>query len=232
MSPAEKHLQKADRVEPLPDSIRDLLLAGKVSATEALKTPRFKNGKPAPSVAKNGLSKKQKAVLCQTAKAAFENQRKHGLIESGKTFETWRHEQQLEAVQIASLIGCKQAHYLPLLGHFNALAGKTGVSTFKQITSLADDPDRQAAAQALRTELARFAQLPDDQGKPTGTHRAEAYLFSIAKHRGNLNPRTIETIRDTWTPSKIWTLVYSLRNRISAKTGVGDTAKRNKSQRG
>jgi hypothetical protein len=231
MSPTEKHLQKADRVEPLPDSIRDLLLAGKVSAAEALKTPRFKNGKLAPSVAKNGLSKKQKAVLCQTAKTAFETQRKHGLIDPGKTFEAWRHEQQLEAVQIASLTACKQAHYLPLLGHFNAIAGKTSVGIFKQLTSTADDPDRQSVAQALRTELARFAQLPDDQGNPTGEHRAEAYLFSIAQHRGNLNPRTVATIKDTWPTSKIWTLVYSLRNRIAAKTGVGKTESRNKSQR-
>ena len=231
MSPAEKHAQNQGRTEPLPDTFRDMLLGGATNSSAVQKTPRFKNGTKAPHVAKNALSNHQKSIIAQTAKDAFDTQSKHGLVDDGQSLGDWRHQQQIEAVGIASLRDCRQSHYLPLLGHFNALAGKTGVSTFKQLTAPADDPDRQSATQALRTEIARFAQIPDDQGKPTGDHRAEAYLFAVAEKRGNLNPRTVATIRDTWTTPKIWSLVYTLRNRIAAKTGVGKTENRNKAQR-
>lgn len=229
MNPTEKFTRAQGETEALPECLRSMLESGSLPVQ---KSPRFKNGTKAPHVAKNALSNHQKSIIAQTAKDAYDTQSKHGLVDDGQSLEEWRHKQQIEAVGIASLRECRQSHYLPLLGHFNALAGKTGISTFKQLTAPADDPDRQAVTQALRTELARFAQLPDDHDKPTGPHRDEAYLFSIAKHRGNLNPRTVATIRDTWPTPKIWSLVYTLRNRIAAKTGVGETENRNKSQRG
>jgi hypothetical protein len=177
------------------------------------------------------LSKHQKAILCQMAADAYAVQKKHGLIDDDVKLEAWRREEQRAAVGIESLKDCRQAHYLPLRGHFAALAGKTEVATFQDTQAAPDDPYRLSMAEALRTELQRFAELTDEHGKPNGPHRAEGYLFAIAQHRGRLIPRTVATIVETWNPKKVEELVYTMRNRINAMRDVGKAENRNKSQR-
>lgn len=230
MTPAEKHTQNQGRTEPLPDALRDMLSGGSALPTPAKKPANHRTGTETRSWANRPLSKTQKATLSRIAEAAFQVQKKHGLIDSGIDVEAWRRAEAIAHVGFR-ISQANQSHYKPLRGHFLALAGKTDVDTFNDLTAQPDAPDRASIAQALRDELARFALLPDDDGKPTGDHRAEAYLFSIAQHRGNLTPRTVATIINTWHPKKIETLVITLRNRISAKTGVGNPRNRNKSQR-
>lgn len=124
-----------------------------------------------------------------------------------------------------------QSHYLPLRGHFEALAGKTGVPTLNALVAHADDPDRQVVSQAIRTALAAFSQIPDIHHKPTGPFRAESYLLAIANSRAIVKVGTVREILDTWPVKKIWTLVYTLRNRTNAQLDRGHTRARNKSQR-
>lgn len=232
MTPAEKHAQNQGRTEPLPDALRDMLSGGSPQPIPAKKPATHRTGTETRSWANRPLSKTQKVTLSRIAEAAFKVQEKHGLIDSGIKVEAWRRAEAIAHVGFR-ISHAKQSHYLPLRGHFLALAGKTDIGTFNDLTAQPDAPDRAAIAQALRDELARFAQLPNDlDGGPTGDHAAEAYLFSIAQHRGNLHPRTVATITDTWKPEKIETLVITLRNRIAAKLGVGNPRNRNKSQRG
>ncbi len=228
MTPSEKHAANEGRTESLPDALRDMLLGGDLP--RPAKAPVHKNGRPAPHVGARPLSAKQKGILSQIAADAFAIQSRLGLVDPGVKLDAWRHAEAIAAVK-CRISEAEQRHYLPLKGHFQSLAGKTGVRTLKALVAPADDPDRQAAAQALRTELARFAQIPDKDGRPMGDHRAEAYLLACAKHKGTVQPATVATIRETWPVAKIWALVYTLRNRIAAKLGVGYPSDRNKSQR-
>lgn len=231
MSPAEKHTQNNGRTEPLSDSLRELLSGGEITPkTAPKKAPKHKTGRPSRNWSDRPLTNYQKSRLSILAKAAYALQQKHGLIDPGITAENWRISESITASGARISEAC-QSHYRPLRGHFLALSGKTDIDTFNDLTAPADDASRAAIVQALRNELARFAEIPDEHGKPTGAHRAEAYLFSFAQHRGNLTPRTVATIIDTWSPEKIETCVNTLRNRIAAKLGVGKTANRNKSQR-
>lgn len=246
MTPKQSH-QRNDagpdafgEVEALPDALRDMLLSpgprGKKRVEDlpgVPKYPRHKNGEDVPaSPARGALTKRQKQVLCQIAAAAYEVQRKHGLIDEAVKVDAWRRAEQLAAVGVTSLTQCRQAHYLHLKGHFEALAGKADVEAFAMMTAAADDPDRQLVSRLIKEEIERFAELVEDnQGKKMGWHRAEAYARTIAKSRGYIGPDTIDSIRQTWPVAKLWTLLYTLRNRTNAKRRVGDTADRNKGQR-
>lgn len=226
-------------VEPLPEALRDMLLGGGTrgngAANDLPGVPRqakHKNGTDAPrTVSRGHLSNRQKQVLCQLAAAAYEVQAKHGLVDDGVKLDAWRRAEQLAAVGVGSLRECRQAHYLPLKGHFEALAGKGDAEAFAKMTAAADDPDRQTIRAILREELDRFADLDDGRGGRMGWHRAAAYARSIAKSRGYVGPDDLEKITDHWRIDKLWTLVFTLRNRIAAKRGVGDGWQRNKGQR-
>lgn len=228
MTPSEKHAANEGRTEALPDALRDMLLSRDLP--RPAKAPVHKNGRPAPHVGARPLSAKQKGILSQIAADAYALQSRLGLIDPAVKLDAWRRAEAIAAVK-CRISEAAQHHYLPLKGHFQALCGKTGVTTLQAIVAPADDPDRQAASQALRTELARFAQLLDADHRPMGEHRAEAYLLACAKHKGTVQPATVATIRETWPVAKIWALVYTLRNRIAAKLGVGYPSDRNKSQR-
>lgn len=239
MNPNDVHQRNAGEVEALPDGLRDMLLAGTGRAKRdgddlpgLPKEKQHKTGTDAPrSISRGHLTNRQKQVLCQLAAAAYAVQQKHGLIDEGVKLEAWRHAEQLEAVGIGSLRDCRQAHYLHLRGHFEALASGEPSRAFAGMTAAIDDPDRQTIRAILKTELARFADLDDDQGRRMGEHRAEAYAMTIAKRRGYVGSDQVGAVCDHWDTNKLWTLIYTLRNRIAAKRGVGETRERNKSQR-
>jgi hypothetical protein len=240
--PKSIHERNAGEVQPLPENLRDLLLKGKGAsvpdASEDLPGvpayPRYKNKTDVPaSPTRNGLTNRQKQVLCQIAAAAYEVQRKHGLIDDGVKLEAWRRAEQLAAVGVGSLTKCRQAHYLPLKGHFEALAGIQNAETLQKLVAQPDDPDRQLVSKLIAEEVERFAELVEDhQGKKMGWRRAEAYARKIARDRGYVGPDLLESIRETWAVPKLWGLLNTLRNRTNAKRGVGDTRRRNKGQRG
>lgn len=61
------------------------------------------------------LTKKQKAALAQTARAAYNE------LAPSLDFTEWRRQQQLKVVGKASLTKCNQDDYLPLTNHFIAI---------------------------------------------------------------------------------------------------------------
>lgn len=226
------------KTQPIPADLREALLAPRDTATPRPSAPdprptdRHKSGRPVPRVSGRGLTNRQKAVLCQIARTAYDQMRKHGLVDEGATFEDWRHAEQVAAVGIGSLRECRQAHYLALKAHFEVLAGKRGAQQFADLTAPMDHPDRVAAGAALLAEIERFAELPDREHRRTGWHAAEGYLLTIAAARAVRRPAGWAEIRDTWPVKRMWELVYTLRNRIAAKTGAGKPANRNKGQLG
>lgn len=215
--------------QPLPDDLRDAILAGAARERSTAPAPKeaqpgvpepraHRTGRRSPTVSGRPLTARQKAVLCQMAAAAYRVQNDCGLVAEGERLEDWRRAQQLEAVGVPSLREAKQAHYLALRGHFEALAGRRDAATLARMTADAEDVDRQAAAEAMRRELRRFAELPDAEGRAQGAHRAEAYLLAIAGDRARgLRPESIRQIAETWPPDRIWTLVYTMRNRIARR---------------
>jgi hypothetical protein len=241
MTPKQSHERNAGGVEALPDALRDMLLQGGGHGARGTgpgkevpglpKKKKHKTGTETRSWARGMLSKRQMAEICMTAERAYLLQLKYGLVDEGTSKDDWRRAEQLKTVSIESLKDCRQAHYRPLLGHFQALEGQREVKTFNHTQAQPDDPDRRSMTRALLDEIERFAELTANDGTRTGWHRAHGYLLAIAEKRGRVVPRHVDTITATWDPKKIEELVTTMRNRISAKRGVGETENRNKSQR-
>lgn len=227
MTPAEKFARSSGQTERVGDDIVRAL-AGEHAAPAVPRPASHRTGPAVPGVSARLLTGRQKTVLAQLARAAYAIQHRLGL--AGDSFDDWRREQSISAVG-CRISEARQAHYLALRAHYEALAGKNTADTFAAAVAPGDDPDRQAVAQHIRSELAAFAQIPDDDGRPTGEHRAEAYCLAIARARSVSSPATISSLVQTWPVARLWTLVYTLRNRRNAKLGVGQTARRNKSQR-
>lgn len=229
MTPHQKHKQTVGQVEALPDNLRDMLLGAAPAPAKKPKIQTHKTGLPVPLTGHHRLSKRQKAVICQAAAKAYRLQSDLGLIDDSQTLEAWRRDQQLECAGEASLSQCEQTQYRKLLGHFNALAGSNTITTFNHAVSPADDHDRQVITQALRTERARMlrelpADFPDEPA-------ADAYIISLAWYKGTLKPSDLSQILTTWPVKNLRALLYTVRNRIAAKLGIGSTRARNKSQR-
>ncbi len=66
-----------------------------------------------------GLTKEQKKRLVMLARAAYD---RAGCRE-GQSFEDWRHEQQVAACGLSSLVCATQKDFRALRGHFRAIAG-------------------------------------------------------------------------------------------------------------
>ncbi len=219
-APHHRHTTAAGDAEPIPDALRDRLLAGRGGSAETPETPRrhHRTGRPAPSVIDRPLSTRQKAVLCQMARTAYEVMRSHGLVDEGQGFAEWRHAEQLAAVGVASLRECRQPHYRALRGHFSTLVGRMGAEQLADLTAPADDTDRQIAAHALRAEVERRAERTGRDGRRTGWHQAEGYLLEIARDQARgPEPVSFNDIAETWPPTRIWSLVYTMRKRLRKK---------------
>lgn len=232
MNPTDKFTRAQGETEALPEALREALSGSTLPGRGAVKKYRsHKTGLDVPQVNFRGLSKTQKTVLSRLAAAAYDLQSKHGLIDSGIKVDAWRQAEAIAAVGVR-ISEAKQAHYLPLRGHFEALAGKSSVETFQAAVAPEDDIDRQTVAQALREALAGFAQTIGKDGRPVGWHQAESYMLTIANARAKgAKVHLFDTLIATWPVPKIWEMVYTMRNRTVAKNGGGRTAARNVSQR-
>lgn len=226
-SPAEKFANQRGQTErfslPTPGA--------ESSSPEILESDTHRTGASVPSSGKNMLSKKQKMTLGIIARKAFNFQQNLGLIEDGMSFTDWRRQQQKEAVGIDSLRKCRQSHYRPLRGHFKALAGDQSAAAFQDAVSPADDPDRQTVSEILKQEVENLSRCYNRCEK-FHIHGARAYLLAIARKRSPLAPaETVQQLCETWSVRSLWSLVYTLRNRIKSFQGKGDPGNRNKSQK-
>ncbi len=93
-----------------------------------LSGPHIENGRRHPG---------QKGIIVMLAKRAFDR------LRPSLPFEQWRREQQTLAVGIDSLTACTQNDYLPLVAHFEGLAGH-GDKQFKAAYRHLDEATRQA----------------------------------------------------------------------------------------
>lgn len=184
------------------------------------------------------LSLKQKSALCQLARQAFDRLDALGLVDApgagvSARFAAWRAEQQAEAVGIASLRDCGNAHYRSLRAHFNALLGRDDVA-FQDLTRTGrvrdhgpaeDTHERREELRALilltlmehghRCDPARPEYQPEiarcvaEQG---GLITA-AYAIAIAKMKCK------GKALDRLTARELEQILYTMRNRISSREG-------------
>jgi hypothetical protein len=199
------------------------------------------NGKP--------LSNPQKAAISQTARDAFIIQDRAGLVEEKGNdtarLAAWRHNQQVEAGFPASLRDCGNNHYRGLMAYFLCLAGKDDSAFRYQLrtgrvkdhgaiedTHENRETQRKLIMDALlehgrRCDPAHADYDADIAAKVTekGGIITAGYVIGLAKHK--CKGRSLDSL----TAGELWQILYTVRNRISAKEGRGKTFTRNKSQR-
>ena len=144
------------------------------------------------------LSNKQKAVICQLARRAYEDQRDMGLTNE-QSYAEWRHAEQLEACGKASLTECRQVDYLPIVAHFKILLGETP-SAFTDLMRSGQVNEDQRLALFMLAENCEERSTPD---KPL---HFPQYPAAIAWRQYNCKLLSC-------TPDQLWNLVYTIRNR-------------------
>lgn len=217
---------------------------------DASASPRRGSGHRVASSSGKPLSTRQKAVISQTARQAFDIQDRAGLIDGSavsdsKRFETWRRAQQAEAIGISSLRECGNNHYRPLMAHFLVLAGKddsafrlavrTGrVKDHGAIEDTHENRETQRALimQALVDHSHRCDALHKDYDadiaakvEAAGGIITPGYVIAIAKNK--CKGRGLDSL----TARELSQIHWTITNRIAAKEGRGTPASRNKSQR-
>lgn len=178
----------------------------------------------------NKLSKKQIIALSILARDAFKLQLRCDLVEEEATsesaqFNLWRHNQQREITGHESLKKCRNIDFRPLKLHFLKLAGKPfdapeAIATGQQT---ADEND------TLENRQIWFRQISNELKNTTEINAG--YLLTIARTQNKYQTLTDFESIATLPAHKIQQLLFTLRNRISSKKGVGGTKNRNKSQR-
>lgn len=220
------------------------------TARRAPAAPRLGGGRrSATTAAGRPLSNNQKAVISQTARQAFDLQDRIGYVQTtgsdSKRFETWRREQQGQAVGISSLRECGNNHYRPLMAHFLTLAGKdasafrllvkTGPTTGHgpaEDTHEARESLRQLILQELLAHGHRCDPAHPDHSPATAATVTEkgglitaGYVFAIARQK--CRGRGLDSL----TADQLHQLLSTTRNRIAAREGRGAAATRNTKQR-
>lgn len=100
------------------------------------------------------LSNKQKGIICEVARRAFNRMLESGSLEPradisiSEHYKTWRHAEQLKAVGRSTLTACIQDDYNLLMAHFLNLAGEVE-DALRYQEAAALDPKR-LAENALR----------------------------------------------------------------------------------
>lgn len=188
------------------------------------------------------LSNKEKAVLCQLARLAWDHLRRLDLVE-GK-FEDWRRAEQSAATGgIASLRDCTRDHWRPIAARFYSLLGWTHrafllwMATGKATDASAPEDTHEAREEALHlirgalAEHARVVHTPQnlielhasEHARKLGGPIGEVYIAAIARIQ---HGRGLESL----TAPELERMLFTTRNRIAAREGRGETKRRNKKQ--
>lgn len=192
------------------------------------------------------LSNKQKAVIAQTARQAWDIQVRAGFTD-GLTYDEWRHAEQAKACGTSSLRAATNNHYRPLMAHFLTLAGKD-VPAFRlyvktgRATGHGDVEDthenRETQRHLIMAEIIAHGHRCDasfrhatydpklaDHAASLGGIITAAYVLKIAQ--GKCRGRGINSL----TAPQLAQVLYTAKNRIAAREGRGATANRNQKQR-
>ncbi len=179
------------------------------------------------------LSKKQLITLNIAITAAYKYQMGMGVIDH-QTIDQWRHEQVMECVGCDGLRACNNSHYRKLVIHFERAQGKM-VSWDRHI--LAGKPTREHAEEdtfqnrdtkraLIHKDLQAHAAEMARRGEPDRTITA-LYVESLARAKFQATQQQLAHL----TVDQLRQLLITVRNRIAAREGRGNTKNRNKSQR-
>lgn len=191
------------------------------------------------------LSRKQISTLIIESGKAWQQQKGLGLTDQDQT--DWRHEQVWTVVKRKGLSHCQNSHYRKLLSHFRTLRGVKdpgGKPTGKWSKEGGDSVERREQLMILLAkELGEHARRVQDPrtnyemglalaAQAKGGPVNEAYLLHLAKAK---NPG--QTLHDIGCllklpASRLEHLLFTLRNRIAAREGRGDSGNRDKKQKG
>ena len=206
--------------------------------------PGKDSDRPATQAAKGDhiLSSKQMTALVIEANKSWKHLSKLGVIT--EKFDTWRHTQVYNCVKREGLSKCQGSQYVKLYDHFRAFRGLApkGKATKSWSKEGGDTQERrEQVIRSLATELGQHARRVDKPASATEQTMADnaiakggaitiAYLVHLAKAK---NPG--QTIKDEddlikLPASRLEHLLSTLRNRIAAREGRGNTENRNKGQ--
>jgi hypothetical protein len=189
------------------------------------------------------LSKKQMTTLVMEAQKTHRMLSRMSLVTD--TFEDWRHAEVYKCVRREGLSKCQNTHYKKLLVHFRSLRGESTVGTDagKKWSREGGDTEerRTQLIHQIAHELGSHARRVDkpmtEQESRIAAHAiqkggaiGESYLMAIAKGK---NPG--HTLHDPGCliklpASRLEQLLFTLRNRIAAREGRGESKNRNKGQ--
>jgi hypothetical protein len=217
----------------------------------ATKPPTTSARRPIPAKSAGTLSAKQKQVLIMVATEGFK------LQDPGISFDDWRHDQVMDAVQRPGLTACDQEHYSDLMGHFLTSAGRES-EALNWFMKHRKNPERQLAWRIAKTlaDHTFLAQASAEQVAASTSARSlkrrqakrEAlqdhckgpitydYLLSIVRDKTRrptltLGPDLAASLAERCDLRQLYQILYTLTNRIAEREGTGLTQDRNKSQR-
>lgn len=210
--------------------------------------------KPAKEKPQGNLKPGSRAKLGFLARRAFEFQIAQGFIDRTTDFEEWRHDQVMQAVRRPGISACDGIHFRRLKGHFEMLAGQDAAA-FKSYTSTGKVKDHGPAHDTHEEREKWFAlmradidqhlalgntpelQVPSmelecwmairDAGGPI----RHPYAVDIAMDVFGVPTMQFEDLVKRLGADQLKLLHHTIRNRITAKEGRGDSKARNKSQR-
>jgi hypothetical protein len=81
-----------------------------------------------PAKKRGNITQKELTPLLMAARKAYDLQSQYGNIEDGLTFDAWRHQQCMTAVNKPGLTACNHVDFRPLLAHFQTLSGDDGAA--------------------------------------------------------------------------------------------------------
>jgi hypothetical protein len=124
-------------------------------------------------------------------------------LSPGEALELWRHEEQQKACGRKHLTACTQRDYALLMAHFARLCERVNTAN-AWAERAATNGHRQAMAKLQRT----FEEVRSAIDRPVD------YALAIARRQFKV------TALEDCTERQLWSLVYTLRNRASARRGT------------
>lgn len=195
-----------------------------------------------PAAGNPPLSPKQKKALNAEARRSYRHLRELGLTD--ESYDDWRHSQVKARTGRAGLTKCQHSHYRLLMAHFRHLRGAGPAPPHGQQSGEGGDSAtrREQLLALLANELGHHHRRVDHPATPAeraasvaananGGPIGEAYLLTIARAKNSGHAIADTGALLTLPASRLEQLLYTLRNRIAAREGRGETRRRNKSQR-
>lgn len=198
-----------------------------MSANERPKSDRTGNLKPA-----------EIKPLVLAAKTAFDRLTEAGLIDGSETFDSWRHDQCMEAVGKPGLKACHHGDFQHLMEYFHTLAGNLGKAYEAAMkTGKPKDHAESGDTWENRRIIAHHIATTITRHTEAGGRIGVGYLVAIVRMKTRRPDLTLGRdweagLAERCTVRQLDQIRSTVINRISAADGIGEPATRNKSQRG